>query len=86
MWIEFVVRPERDVSRSDSSTVAVGFSPWWAGFEGCVAERRLNHRLIFNCRYATNIHIASPFRGLKPTATINASLREANVARFHSQS
>ena len=86
MWIEPVLRPERDVSRSDIATVAVGFSPRCSRFDnGRVAERRLNGWLFFNCRYATKNSIQVS-RGLKPTATIIASLREATNARVSDES
>jgi hypothetical protein len=81
MWIESVVCPDRDVSRSDILTVAVGFSPRWTDGKDRVAERRLNCWPTFNCRYATHIRLLSPFRGLKPTATVIASLREATTPR-----
>ena len=63
--------------------VAVGFSPRWMGMDDRVAERRLNTLATFNCRYTTKTLIPFANRGLKPTATVMASLREANTTNVN---
>jgi hypothetical protein len=86
MWIEPSTLPVSAESRSDISTVAVGFSPRWRDERNGVAERRLNRWVAFDCRYATDNLLLPPFRGLKPTATIIASLREAATAPVSQES
>src|SRR5260221_11950262 len=72
-------------SRSDFMMVAVGFSPRWLtdGILRRVAtpEARRNPRESFNRRSATRLRAASD-RGLKPTATVKASLREGRTVCF----
>ena len=72
-------------SRSDAAMVAVGFSPRIERKAWRVASRRLSHSPVerlapwtcphFRRRYATQPGFRQ-IRGLKPTATIAASLRD----------
>ena len=82
MGIEDSTSPALIVSRSDIVMVAVGFSPRSRCNENRVAERRLTWWLISNCcRYAAQHSMTPPFRGLKPTAIVIASLCEATPLR-----
>ena len=56
--------------------VGAGFSPGLDIERTSVAERRLIRHPAFNCCFATK-SLLQTIRGLKPTATIVASLREA---------
>jgi hypothetical protein len=70
-------------SRSDLVRVAVGLSPRRVTVNACVAERRLNpsihQRGQASLRDANN---CCNHRGLKPTATVIPSLREADRVRL----
>ena len=63
--------------------VVVGFSPWWQAERnarrGATLERRCTQRTSFNRRSATVLVALD--RGLKPTAAIAVSLRDATAPR-----
>jgi hypothetical protein len=59
--------------------VAVGFSPRIAdGMQAFVAERQMNTSGRFKHRSATRSS-PNPYRGLKPTATVEMSLRDTEA-------
>src|SRR5258708_6839925 len=68
-------------SRSDALKVAVDFSPRTLGERGSRrgATPEAHGGGAFNRRSATGNLLTAPFRGLKSTATVTASLREAPV-------
>ena len=71
-------------SRSDVPTVAVGFSPRFDEGEEGVAERRLNEAdpaVVSSIVAPRREPLPEPDRGLKPTATFTASLREEVEAK-----
>ena len=67
--------------------VAVGFNPRSTWDKACVAERRMNQTIFTTHRFprvqASRRDALQPAcdRGLKPTATLVASLREASRAQ-----
>ena len=85
--VEYVARAERR-SRSDGMTVAVGFSPRmvivrrWRRGATQETPPRLSQR---ERRSATPVH-ACYHRGLKPTATLTASLRDVGSGISPTQS
>src|SRR5437867_6368673 len=72
----------RTASRSDAARVAVGFSPRDEAGNGRVAERRMKRSASISSVAPRHGHVAGVFRGLKPTATFSASLRDSFVRQL----
>ena len=66
-----IAKRQPSSSRSDGLNLAVGFNPWLQSIEPASRQRRLNS-IVADATHK----ISAPFRGLKPTAKFNLSLRD----------